>query len=805
MTFCSTCGSSITDGSHFCSSCGSKLQGDTTGHRRPSAESIAINERRLLQALRDATLGEYEIQGEIGRGGMAVVYLAHDVGLNRKVAVKVMSPALTLMVDGIQERFKREAQTAAALSHPHIIPVYAVREAHDLVFFVMKYIVGRSLESVIKEVGPMPIPVTQTILNQAGGALAHAHKRGIVHRDVKPGNIMLDEDGWVIVADFGIAKVAEAEALTMTGGVVGTPAYMSPEQCSGGELTGAADQYSLGIVAYEMLAGRKPFDSGTMVNLIYDHCHTPPPPLLEARPDCPPELAAVITRMIEKSPADRFPSVAEAVAATGFATESSQEAARTHMSTLAKVTETDKLLHKFKVTGSPAPPARAVSFPPSTPSTPMPQADDAPATRRGVPVWAWAVPLVGVTGAALWFAMGRSEGPSPQEAGPAVTAQAPPVAALDVQPLTATLRVGETLALDAIARGPDGAEVTGVSLTWNTNPAGIVDITRAGVVTARAPGTAQVTAQTAAASASIVVTVTRPRLTATPTTTRLAVTAVQLAPTALDLQVGDRARVAATMTDRTGTPLSNRRVDWSTSDAGVVQVDANGTVTALAPGSANVRAASEGIVGQTVVRVAAMPVASVTVTPDQVTLEERATTRLVATLRDPQQRELTDRVVTWESSDPEVARVGTGGEVTAVATGTARITATAGGRSGSATIAVAAVTPRLVTPPRNDRAEIEGVLEAYRQAIASTSVTQIRAVYPTMTSDQETSWNGFFRSVSDFAPEFDVADIVIDGTTATARINAVYRYRTNQDQARDLQLVVHLRRMTDGWQIATVR
>ncbi|MEE8134353.1 MAG: protein kinase, partial [Gemmatimonadales bacterium] len=406
MTNCPNCGSAVTVGTHYCSSCGSKVESE--GDRRPSAETIAIGEQRLLKALRDATLGDYEIQAEIGRGGMAVVYLAHDISLNRKVAIKVMKPALMMMDDDVQRRFKREAQTAASLSHPHIIPVYAVKEVENLVFFVMKYILGRSLESVIKEIGALPVPVVQTILNQAGGALAHAHKRGVVHRDIKPGNIMMDEDGWVVVADFGIAKVAEAEALTMTGGVVGTPAYMSPEQCSGGELTGAADQYSLGVVAYEMITGRTPFKGGTMVNLIYDHCHTEPPPILAARPDCPPELAQVVQRMIAKDPDDRFQSIEEAVTATSFATDSSQEDARTHMMTLVQNTETDKLLKKFQSAGSQIPPQQtpgSLSLPP--PSTPLPQ-NDAPAPtgrRRGVPVWAWAVPLVGVTAAVMWFAI----------------------------------------------------------------------------------------------------------------------------------------------------------------------------------------------------------------------------------------------------------------------------------------------------------------------------------------------------------------------------------------------------------------
>ena len=160
---------------------------------------------------------------------MATVYLAHDIALDRKVAIKVMSPHL-LSGEGMAERFKREARTAGSLSHPHIIPIYAVKEAGDLLFFVMKFVEGRPLDGIIREVGAVPFPMAQTIMQQVGSALGYAHRRGIIHRDIKPANIMLDVDGWAMVTDFGIAKVADKEGLTMTGATVGTPSYMSPEQ-----------------------------------------------------------------------------------------------------------------------------------------------------------------------------------------------------------------------------------------------------------------------------------------------------------------------------------------------------------------------------------------------------------------------------------------------------------------------------------------------------------------------------------------------------------------------------------------------
>jgi len=218
----------------------------------PASPASSLADEQLLERLRVATLGEYDIFGELGRGGMATVFLAHEISPDRKVAIKVMSPAL-LHGAGMVERFKREARTAAYLSHPNIIPVYAVREAEGLLFFVMKLVEGTPLDAIIKELGKLPLPMVEAILAQIGGAFGYAHRHGVVHRDIKPSNILIDDEGWAVVTDFGIAKMQETEGLTLTGMAVGTPTYMSPEQCGGGPITGASDQYAMGIVAYEML------------------------------------------------------------------------------------------------------------------------------------------------------------------------------------------------------------------------------------------------------------------------------------------------------------------------------------------------------------------------------------------------------------------------------------------------------------------------------------------------------------------------------------------------------------------------
>jgi serine/threonine-protein kinase len=354
-TYCARCGTSLAPGAYFCLRCGTSVPVTTGGAsatvappRRPSPHHTA-----QLDALRKATLGEYEVLAELGRGGMATVYLAHDLALDRKVAIKVLAPALLLMGEGMVERFKREARTAAALSHPHIIPIYAVKESEHVLYFVMKYVQGRALDTVIRDVGTLPIPMVQTILAQVGDALGYAHRHGVIHRDIKSANIMLDEDGRAVVTDFGIAKVVQAEGLTMTGVTVGTPTYMSPEQCATRDVTGASDQYSLGVVAYEMLTGRLPFLGESTMAVMYAHFNERPRPVAELRPDCPPNLSAGVMRMLEKDPARRWPSMDDIVAVCGRPSLRHDDPVRGEMITLAKAGAGSALMADLKTPTSP--------------------------------------------------------------------------------------------------------------------------------------------------------------------------------------------------------------------------------------------------------------------------------------------------------------------------------------------------------------------------------------------------------------------------------------------------------------------
>jgi len=372
-----------------------------------------------METLRHATLGEYEILAVLGRGGMATVYLAHDLPLDRKVAIKVLAPALLAMGEGMVERFKREARTAAALSHPHIIPIYAVKESNQILYFVMKHVQGRPLDAVIHDIGPLPIKMVQTILAQVGDALAYAHRHGVVHRDIKSANIMLDEEGWAVVTDFGIAKVQEAQGLTMTGVTVGTPAYMSPEQCATCEVTGASDQYSLGVVAYEMLTGRLPFQSNSSMSVMYAHFNQQPHAITAIRPDCPPNLADAVMRMLEKEPEDRWPTMDDVVAVCGRPSLRRDDPVRSEMMTLAKEGNPARLLPEMNVPTSPIALAKSRGRPP------------APAPRRLSRLW-WGLGAAAIVALVWWAApwrLLRAPLASPADTVIASPPQAVPVAA----------------------------------------------------------------------------------------------------------------------------------------------------------------------------------------------------------------------------------------------------------------------------------------------------------------------------------------------------------------------------------------
>ncbi len=268
----------------------------------------------ILERLKRAVAPRYEVQSLLGFGGMAGVYLAHDTRLGRDVAIKVMSPQL--MTDPSQiERFRQEARATAKLSHANIVTIHEIDEREGLQYLVMAVVKGEPLGSILKA-SPDPVELHLAIrwTRQIAEALSHAHGFGIVHRDIKPGNVLIDQEGQALVTDFGIAKMADEPGLTRTGMLVGTPTYMSPEQCESGEVTGASDQYALGILAYQMLTGDPPFSGGTMAVLQAHLNQAPEPPQL-GRPDCPDWLAHIVLTMLAKDPDERWPSMTALVEA----------------------------------------------------------------------------------------------------------------------------------------------------------------------------------------------------------------------------------------------------------------------------------------------------------------------------------------------------------------------------------------------------------------------------------------------------------------------------------------------------------
>jgi predicted Ser/Thr protein kinase len=308
--FCSRCGTEVVVSSKFCPTCGLDLTTITQGMTaaQPAAQPPQPDEAEIV---RDALKDEYELEKELGRGGMAIVFKARDKSLEREVAIKVLPFSLSFDAEFV-ERFQREARTAGKLEHPNIIPIYRVGKSGRVIYFVMKFIRGKSLSAVVEARGAIPVPEMKRVLIECSRALGFAHKHGIVHRDIKPDNIMFDELGQAIVTDFGIAKAQSGARLTGTGMSIGTPHYMSPEQARAQNLDGRSDIYSLGVVAYQCLTGHVPFDGEDSFSIGYKHImeELPVPPLENADQR---ELFTVIQKMMAKKAEDRFQTAEDVV------------------------------------------------------------------------------------------------------------------------------------------------------------------------------------------------------------------------------------------------------------------------------------------------------------------------------------------------------------------------------------------------------------------------------------------------------------------------------------------------------------
>ena len=316
---CPRCANEVVAGAKFCLECGASLAD-------PGADTMYMDQDEsmiVLRSLQRVLAGEFAVEREIGRGAMAIVFKATENELNRTVALKVLPPSAPVS-RSVAERFKREARLAASLDHPNIIPVYRVGQAGSTHFIAMKYVDGRGLDEILESQGPLPIPVVLHVMRSAISALAYAHRQGIVHRDVKGANIMVDRDGRVMVTDFGIARAMEDASLTATGSVVGTPFYMSPEQCAAKRIGPQSDQYSLGVVGFQMLTGFVPFNAETLPGIMHHHFYTPVPDLAASRQGVPAQLMTIINRALSKKADHRYPTteaMLEALEAVPFSAE----------------------------------------------------------------------------------------------------------------------------------------------------------------------------------------------------------------------------------------------------------------------------------------------------------------------------------------------------------------------------------------------------------------------------------------------------------------------------------------------------
>ena len=250
-------------------------------------------------------LGQYKILAEIGRGGMGIVYKAYQTSLNREVALKVLPPNLA-NDENLVKRFHREAEAAARLSHPNIVQIFDINEISGIHFFAMEYLRGETLTQKIEREGPLSLKEAARITMMVADALNYSHSEGIVHRDIKPGNIMIDPHGHIKVTDFGLARAIESSRLTMTGTIIGTPEYMSPEQARGENLDGRSDLYSLGTVLYEMLTAKLPFEATTPFAVAQKQIYEPLPSPRSIRSEIPPALEAIILKATQKAPQDRY-------------------------------------------------------------------------------------------------------------------------------------------------------------------------------------------------------------------------------------------------------------------------------------------------------------------------------------------------------------------------------------------------------------------------------------------------------------------------------------------------------------------
>jgi len=465
---CLKCHTPLPDGSKFCYACGADVTGGGTMGTSTGTDGLQARLQRLVE-------GKYKVERLLGKGGMGAVFLAHDLTLEREVAIKVLPPDIS-MDEHIVKRFQQEAKTSAKLDHTNIIPIYRVESEGGLNYFVMKYVAGTSLEEVLDQKQELTIDYIQRVLWEAACALGHAHQRGVVHRDVKPANIMFDHDGRVMLTDFGISKALQAASgFTGTGMIIGTPHYMAPEQAKGGTVDGRADQYSLGVVAYRMVTGELPYTGDSVHTILYKHIFEEVPRMSGKRLGTPEFLSVAISRALSKEADQRYPTMEEF--ATGVWPEQPVAAPKKGATSGAS---TSRRRPPPPRTASPDTPTEMTT----APTTPIPRAglkipaEKTKSSSMGLVVGAVVLVAAGVGG---YLAFGKTSESPPASPPQASQPPAPPPVAVAVDTVKVATQPAPPPAPRRApppappARPPAAAAAPGF-ITVNSNPPGEVFI-----------------------------------------------------------------------------------------------------------------------------------------------------------------------------------------------------------------------------------------------------------------------------------------------------------------------------------------
>ena len=752
---CTQCGASLSPSGRFCVNCGAPVPKAAAG-AAPAPDTKGVK-AQMLAHLREATLGEYEILLELGSGGMATVYLAHDLQLDRRVAIKLMHPTLLVGSDMV-ERFILEARTAAGLSHPNIIPIHAVKVQEDLLYFVMKYVEGRPLDSIIKSEAPLGADMVRQIVTQVADALAYAHRHGVVHRDIKPANIIISTEGNPILADFGIAKVADKPGLTLTGATIGTPTYMSPEQCDAQAVTGATDQYSLGVTAFEALTGKPPFDAPSYMTIMMKQMTEPARPVIEKVPDCPHDLAATIDRMLAKEPTDRFATMDEVVESLRIATGSSQHTVRTQLVQYALADPRRELVKRVSTPRSPIPTAARRSRIAETSVTTARKP-----TRAAV-----------VTGGALLVGLA---------AGVLLMTQP----WKRVAPRADSATTSTPVPAPALLPGPSGI-------------AAPVESSRTAVPPAPSTGPAP-RAQPPSPATSRPPVAASPERPVAPVVSAIRVTGPET------LSAGSGGTVQAEPQGARGEPITGRPVAWTSSATDVVSVNTAGQLQAHNPGRAVITATIDGISRPFAITVVAESVSEVSITPATLTMAPGESASLVGRVSGSGGRVL-DRDTDWSSSAPAVAAVTPAGRIVATGPGSAVITASSGGKSGTAIITVTAPAPAAEAAPSDAerRAQITATIAAYAQALERHNLARVRELYPAMPASVEQQLRQALPAMDDLQVRLSVGQIDVGDAETTAQVTGSWTYGPKgQRKTLPADNRYRLERRGAGWVITEIR